>query len=68
MKELGEAIATNLDSELQAQGEDGSWKPTRSWGDAYREVWKQACQGWSSTITLETVLTLQRFRRIEELT
>jgi hypothetical protein len=68
MKELGGAIAANLDYEIETQGEDGSWKPTWSWGDMYPEAWERAGQDWSSAITLETVLTLKRFGRIEGLT
>ncbi len=60
------AVTANLDYEISSQKEDGSWVPTWSWDDAYPDSWEQAQVEWSGVITLEKLLTLKRFKRIEE--
>ncbi len=60
-----ESVAANLDYEISTQNEDGSWAPTWSWGDAFPNDWMLACREWTGIITLEKLLLLKRFKRIE---
>jgi hypothetical protein len=62
---LEEAVSKNLDYEIESQNDDGSWTPTWTWGDVFPDIWKIACQEWSGIITLEKLLTLKRFGRLE---
>ena len=66
LRGLEDAVAANLDYIITTQQEDGSWQPTWSWAEAWPEVWEQARQEWAGVLTLETLLTLERFSRIEE--
>ncbi len=61
---LASALEANLDYRIETQGTDGSWAPNWSWGDFYPEAWPKARQDWQSVLTLETLLTLQRFGRL----
>ena len=61
---LEEAIARNLDHEIEAQQPDGSWLPTWSWSDAYPEAWPVARREWAGVLTLGNLRALQRFGRI----
>lgn len=60
-----ELVELNLDYEISTQNADGSWTPSWSWGGAYPEEWERARREWSGLITLEKLLTLARFGRIE---
>lgn len=62
---LEDAVATNLDYEISAQNRDGSWTPTWTWGGAYPDDWKIAQREWSGIITLDKLLQLKIFDRIE---
>lgn len=64
---LDQAVAANLDYVISSQCEDGSWTPTWTWGQVFPEIWKTACREWSGMITLENLLLLQRFKRIDGL-
>lgn len=61
---LGSVVA-NLDYEISSQNEDGSWTQTWTWGDAFPSDWMIACSEWTGIITLEKLLLLKRFNRIE---
>ena len=61
---LETAVAANLDHEISSQNADGSWGPVWTWSEVYPDVWEQARVEWSGTITLEKLLTLQKFERI----
>jgi hypothetical protein len=61
---LAHELEANLDYRIETQGADGSWAPNWSWGDFYAEAWPQARQDWQSALTLESLLTLQRFGRL----
>ena len=63
--ELEAAVAANLDYELASQNADGSWIPTWTWDDTFPEEWAKAKVEWSGAITLEKLLMLKRFGRIE---
>lgn len=62
---LRDAVAENLDYVIASQNADGSWTPTWSWDDAFPEAWAEAKAEWSGVITLDNLLTLQRFGRME---
>lgn len=62
---LQDSVAANLDYEIDSQNADGSWTPTWSWGEAFPETWVKAKNEWSGVITLDKLLILQRFGRIE---
>ena len=65
MAGLEEAVAANLDYEIASQNADGSWTPTWSWDDTFPEEWAKAKMEWSGVITIEKLLTLERFGKIE---
>jgi hypothetical protein len=67
MAGLEDAVATNLDYEVATANSDGSWTPTWSWDDAFPEAWSKAKREWSGVVTLENLLTLKRFGRIDGL-
>jgi hypothetical protein len=65
MPELREAVGVNLNYEISSQNQDGSWTPTWTWGGAYPDDWLIAQREWSGIITLEKLLLLKKFGRIE---
>ncbi len=62
---LADAVAMNLDYELEQQGADGAWSPTFSWEDQPPAAWEIAKREWQARITLRTLRTLRDFGRIE---
>lgn len=64
---LRDAVAENLDYEIASQSADGSWTPTWSWDDSFPEAWAEAQAEWAGVITVDKLLTLRRFGRIEGL-
>ncbi|PKO18849.1 hypothetical protein CVU37_05615 [candidate division BRC1 bacterium HGW-BRC1-1] len=62
-----QAVAMNLDYEITTQNPDGSWTPTWSWDDSYPDEWSRAKKEWAGFITLEKLLILKRFCRIDGL-
>lgn len=60
-----DAIQHNLDFIIQNQGEDGGWGPNWSWGNQWEEAWEQAKREVSGVITLDNLLKLRSFGRIE---
>ncbi len=58
-------VEANLDYEISTQNEDGSWSPNWTWSDLFPEVWPTACREWSGVITLDKLLILKHFHRIE---
>lgn len=65
MNGLEEAVAKNLDYEIKTQNSSGSWTPTWSWYGTFPNEWETAKKEWSGIITLEKLLVLKRFGRIE---
>lgn len=63
---LKKEVNMNLDFEIEQQGEDGSWSPAFSWGDLHPEVWEVVKKEWQSKFTVETLITLKDFGRIEQ--
>ncbi|MGB0993843.1 MAG: hypothetical protein ACPG32_15415, partial [Akkermansiaceae bacterium] len=62
---LEEAVSQNLDYEINEQNADGAWPPTWDWGDQHPETWETAKREWSGFITLDKLITLERFGRIK---
>ena len=60
-----EMVAVNLDYEISSQNSDGSWPLTWSWGGAFPDDWKSASRDWLGIITLDKLMLLKRFHRIE---
>jgi len=67
MQRLKVEVGLNLDYEIATQNEDGSWSPTWSWDDAFPTEWLKAKKEWSGVITLEKLLALKNFNRIDGL-
>ncbi|MGE0527958.1 MAG: hypothetical protein AB7G93_10820 [Bdellovibrionales bacterium] len=63
--ELKEVVNLNLDFEIQRWQDDGSWGPNWSWEEYNPEAWTAAKREWASHLTIETLLTLRNFGRIE---
>jgi hypothetical protein len=61
---LRDVIVENLDYEISAHQEDGSWAPTWSWGDKFPDEWEKAKLDWAGVLTVEKLLTLKRYGRI----
>ncbi|GBF05724.1 hypothetical protein DAERI_050233 [Deinococcus aerius] len=62
---LEEPLAAALTHLLTSQSGDGSWAPNWSWGGQFPEVWPQAEREWRSVRTLEALLTLRAWGRLE---
>src|SRR5690606_40417500 len=63
--DFADALQHNLDFVIQNQGEDGGWGPNWSWGNQWEEAWEQAKRDVSGVITLDNLLKLRSFGRIE---
>jgi hypothetical protein len=57
-------VDTNLDYEIVNQRRDGSWRPRWRWRED-PEGWAEAEQEWAGIVTLETLLQLRDFGRLE---
>lgn len=66
MYKLQPLVEENLDFEIENQDLDGAWQPTWSWGDNYFGEWAKAKREWTGIITLDKLVILDRFGRIEE--
>jgi hypothetical protein len=66
LNKLQKSVDENLDYEIDTQDISGVWLPTWSWGDNYPNEWKKAKDEWIGIITLEKLLLLKRFGRIED--
>ncbi|WP_019585331.1 hypothetical protein [Deinococcus apachensis] len=64
---LEEPLAAALTHLLTSQAEDGSWAPNWSWGGQFPDVWPRAEREWRSVRTLEALLTLRAWGRLEGL-
>ena len=62
---LWDDLQRNLDAVIEQQGQNGCWEPVWSWGEHYPEAWQQAKQEWRGCLTLDTLLMLRAFGRIE---
>ena len=62
---MPQEIEANLDYRIEGQDPGGSWSPNWTWGENYPEAWPQARQEWQGVLTLENLLLLRRFGRLE---
>jgi len=62
---LAEPLAAALTHLLTSQAPDGSWGPTWSWFGQFPEAWPQAELEWRSALTLEALLALRAWGRLE---
>ena len=62
-----DAIAWDLDRQIDRQDEDGAWPPAWSWGPDYPKAWREARELWRSEQTLRTLRALAAYGRIEGL-
>lgn len=62
---FADAIQTNLDYLLDTQGADGAWSPVWSWAALNEAAWRKAEQEWKGVLTLDALLALAAWGRIE---
>ena len=63
---LGDALLDlNLNYLIDEQQPDGSWSPTWSWFGSYEDDWAQARTEWCSKLTLDALLVLRSYGRLE---
>lgn len=62
---LRDAVQQNLDYEISTQQDDGMWAPGWSWGDQFPDEWEKARLDWAGVLTVDRLITLQRYGRIE---
>ena len=60
-----DAVKGNLDYEISTQREDGCWAPAWSWGGQFSDEWEKAKLEWAGVLTVDKLITLQRYGRIE---
>lgn len=65
LQQFKSLVKENLEYELESQNEDGVWTPSWDWGDSFPEVWEKAKIEWTGIITLDRLLLLDRFERID---
>lgn len=53
-----------IDYEIEQQAEDGGWHPNWAWAE-YPDAWRLAERAWAGHLTMKTLVTLDRFGRIE---
>ncbi|TNE48097.1 MAG: hypothetical protein EP343_17500 [Deltaproteobacteria bacterium] len=59
-------LESNFAFEVEQQHEDGSWKPSWSWGDFYPETWPKAQQAWAGKLTVEQLILFHNFGKLEQ--
>jgi hypothetical protein len=57
-------IPKNLDFIIEAQAEDGTWRPNWSWGEQWPDAWEEAKRDWTGVITLDNLRKLHVFGRL----
>jgi hypothetical protein len=63
---LWDDLHVHLGYQIDHQTPEGTWDPVWTWGDFYPDVWEQAKHEWRGHLTLNTLITLRAFGRIEE--
>ena len=66
-KELNQELDVNLDYLVEKQLDNGSWEPNWSWGQ-FDDQWEVAKREWQGVLTVQNVITLSKFGRIESST
>ncbi len=62
---LEDVLPTNLDYQIDHQTAEGTWEPTWSWGRSYPQAWEQARVEWRGILTLDTLMALRAFGRLD---
>ena len=62
---LGDLLKLHLDYLIEEQSTSGAWDPVWTWGDAYPDDWAIARREWQGVLTLENLLILQSYERLE---
>jgi hypothetical protein len=55
-----------LDLLVERQSVEGCWEPVWTWGEFYPDVWPEVAREWRGELTLETLLALEAWGRIEK--
>ncbi|GGM07934.1 hypothetical protein [Deinococcus aerophilus] len=63
---LEEPLSAALAHLIGAQAADGSWGPTWTWFGQFPETWPEAEAEWRSALTLDALLTLKAWGRLEQ--
>jgi len=61
---LMDCIPTHLDYLIDNQSPEGCWEPTWAWSD-YPQDWEVAKKEWCGDLTLDTLVSLKAYGRIE---
>jgi hypothetical protein len=61
---LSDCLPTHLDYLIDKQSPGGFWEPTWAWND-YPEDWEVAKKEWRGDLTLDTMVSLMAYGRIE---
>lgn len=56
-----EAVATNLQYEIDLQADDGAWEPNWSWGGEFPEAWAEARYKWRGILTLDRLRVFRNY-------
>ena len=62
---LSEAVEENLDYMVATQEDDGSWSPAWNWGGQFPDEWEVAKVEGVGQLTVENLLVLKEYGRIE---
>jgi hypothetical protein len=62
---VADIVPDHLDYLITTQSDDGAWRPTWNWVDRYPEAWKVAEREWRGIVTLQTLLALNAYGRID---
>jgi hypothetical protein len=62
---LRDDLQNHLDYLIEQQTAAGCWEPTWSWFGSYPEQWEQAKIEWRGLLTLDNLLALRAFGRVE---
>ena len=65
-EELHEGVQRQLDFEIDRQSPEGCWDPFWQWG-RYEDAWRAARTHWQGSLTLQDLLALKAWGRIEGL-
>lgn len=61
---VGHLVEAELDSLIEAQHDDGAWRPTWSWGRS-DDVWARQREVWAGVLTLDALVQLRAYGRLE---
>jgi hypothetical protein len=62
---LADDLQIYLDYLIEQQTPEGTWAPTWNWGEGYPDDWAQAQQEWRGLLTLDALIALRAFGRMD---